>query len=504
MKPSTVFLRRWRRIGIVTILVVTAFSGAACLRFDASGVTFEARPHNDFVTPAIEGIWRWEGYGRWVEIERDQITIYDVTQGYCVPSIELPRHLASDFLLGNYVPPDQLQFQIIPEITQYSLMRKSQLPDHCSAQNLDSEAHLEFGEDPIYNFGIFWQIFQEHYPFFAERNLDWEQQYERFRPQVTSHTPPEELWSIFQKMVSPLRDGHVSLQNENEDFSSETLPQVLPGVYAEFLAQQTGSKEAFKEEAFEEAFEEEAFEDYAERALREVMEIVQDHYLQGDFTEAANDLIFWGTLEGNIGYLHVLSMEGYSGEDDSVYDLEELKEALEPLQEAWQTWDALIVDVRFNGGGSDEIALWIAQHFTKKQHLAFRKQAKDRSGMTPLQTVYLEPATRTPFVRPIVLLTSRMTGSAAEVFTLSLKDLPHVTLLGDRTGGAFSDVLEKPLPNGWLLELSNEVYSAANGTVYEAQGIPPDIPVSLFTQADRRQQRDAALERAMAWVKEGP
>jgi len=50
---------------------------------------------------------------------------------------------------------------------------------------------------------------------------------------------------------------------------------------------------------------------------------------------------------------------------------------------------------------------------------------------------------------------------------------PHVTRIGDTTAGAFSNTLTKYMPNGWMTDISNEIYEAANGFVYEGKGIPP-------------------------------
>ena len=48
------------------------------------------------------------------------------------------------------------------------------------------------------------------------------------------------------------------------------------------------------------------------------------------------------------------------------------------------------------------------------------------------------------------------------------------------TRGAFSTPLAKPLPNGWYLELSNEVFAAPDGTVFEETGITPDLELDVY------------------------
>src|SRR6185436_14730 len=63
--------------------------------------------------------------------------------------------------------------------------------------------------DPEKNFEVLWTTFHNRYPFFNLRNVDWEKQYDAFRPQVTTKTSDDELVDIFCQMLGPLNDGHV-------------------------------------------------------------------------------------------------------------------------------------------------------------------------------------------------------------------------------------------------------------------------------------------------------
>ena len=97
----------------------------------------------------------------------------------------------------------------------------------------------------------------------------------------------------------------------------------------------------------------------------------------------------------------------------------------------------------------------------------------------------------------VVVLTSGATLSAGEIFVMSMRAFPHVTVVGEATAGAHSDVLEKSLPNGWRFGLSNEVCFAHDGQVYEEVGIPPDVEVEVSSKAlgsDRDPVLDEALE----------
>lgn len=63
-----------------------------------------------------------------------------------------------------------------------------------------------------------------------------------------------------------------------------------------------------------------------------------------------------------------------------------------------------------------------------------------------------------------------------------------------------SDELYQKLPKGWKVSLSNEVYEAVDGKVYEGTGIPPDVRIALTSGKDfdgqLRRDFDAGLAEA--------
>ena len=100
----------------------------------------------------------------------------------------------------------------------------------------------------------------------------------------------------------------------------------------------------------------------------------------------------------------------------------------------------------------------------------------------------------------VVLLTSTGTTSGAEVFTLAMRALPQVTLIGEPTQGAISDKLQKQLTNGFEVGLSNEYYLSPEGDWFESAGIPVAVEVPQFDPALREQGVDAGLEAAAAFL----
>jgi C-terminal processing protease CtpA/Prc len=54
--------------------------------------------------------------------------------------------------------------------------------------------------------------------------------------------------------------------------------------------------------------------------------------------------------------------------------------------------------------------------------------------------------------------------------------------------------MSRKLPNGWTITLGNEDYYAPDGRNYEGIGIPPTVPVPVFSADDLEQHRDAAVD----------
>ena len=79
--------------------------------------------------------------------------------------------------------------------------------------------------------------------------------------------------------------------------------------------------------------------------------------------------------------------------------------------------------------------------------------------------------------------------------------LPNVTLIGNNTQGAFSDVKEVKLKNGWRLSLSNMRFVDLNKVNHEGEGIAPDV--SIFNQLEQMKQgNDEVLAKTFELIKQ--
>jgi C-terminal processing protease CtpA/Prc len=191
------------------------------------------------------------------------------------------------------------------------------------------------------------------------------------------------------------------------------------------------------------------------------------------------------------GYIRILELEGIKKR--------KLTAALDKIAHDFNTLKGVLIDIRDNPGGEDDIAITIINRFCDRRRVAFRRKTKigpGKNDFTPLKTWYLEPQGDVQFTGPIVLLTCDSVFSGGEAFALAIRQLPHVTILGDHTNGIFSYQLEKKLPNGWKYSLSYQVYFSADMVCYEGKGVPVDV--ELFNKkTDLENGVDPLITRAL-------
>ena len=73
-------------------------------------------------------------------------------------------------------------------------------------------------DDPEFNFEVFWRTFKENYAYFELYDVDWDTQYQLYRPQVTSNTTQGELFDVMSTMLRPIEDFHLHLASATRFF----------------------------------------------------------------------------------------------------------------------------------------------------------------------------------------------------------------------------------------------------------------------------------------------
>ncbi len=173
-------------------------------------------------------------------------------------------------------------------------------------------------------------------------------------------------------------------------------------------------------------------------------------------------------LEGNVGYLRFDSFSPASWAGPTAVA------AMNFLSHA----DAIIFDLRNNGGGSPSLIQLITTYlFDEAVHLnSFYIRETDSTQQ--FWTLTHVPGQRMPDT-PVYVLTSDRTFSGAEEFSYNLKNLERGTIVGDTTGGGAhptSRVLFENLNVGLSVPYGRAV-NPITGTNWEGVGVIPDVAV---------------------------
>lgn len=208
-------------------------------------------------------------------------------------------------------------------------------------------------------------------------------------------------------------------------------------------------------------------------------------------------------LPGNVGYL---DLEVF---DDVAYAGDTAVAAMRFLAGT----DALIIDLRHNGGGEPSMVHLLASFLFDDTPVELTGLwRREGEKLDRAWTLAYLPGPRLPKV-PVWVLTARRTGSAAEAFAYDLQTLHRATIVGQRTVGAANpgDVLE--VGDGFSIFISTgRALNPVTGTNWQGTGVAPDVEVdaeAAFTTARRLAlealeptAKDALHQREIRWARE--
>ena len=401
----------------------------------------------------ISGTWIQEGYGRIISISDSTYTYFNTTENTCLPLIE--NGVITDRFRIVSFQKDKLVLNP-GGIMDYHFYRTESLPESC--KNVDSKLNHSFQ----INFEVLWNTFEKQYAFFNQRKVNWNEIKKQYQPKIENIKTDRELYELFGEILDLFNDGHIKLD----------VPDSL-------MIKSVSKKTIVKK-----------------KSKKDVTTDIINTYLSNSRTYN-NGVIKWGILKNSdIGYIQITDMNNFSNYISNInipteqfkkeYNkilqtktgLEQLDDELKGvdfamskvLNELTKT-ETAIVDLRFNGGGYETVALKLLSYFINEPKHILSIKAKKNNSYTKEQKYVLQPS-ENRYKGKLIVLTSHRTASAAEIFVLGTLAYPEIKRFGSSTEGIFSEILWKNLPNGWEFSLSNEIYSDPNGNVYEITGVP--------------------------------
>lgn len=403
------------------------------------------------------GVWRAQTGGQILTVTPLTVTLYSETRESCTKRLSFPAHLKMvEWAEGLILDGDGLTLSLNLDGTLDDLRFAplDALPAACGDATPDAPAPQVFD--------AFWAAMDEHYAFFDLHGVNWETRRDAGpTPDATDAT----LFAAMTEALTGLDDGQLRIVTSEGYFSPAEPPAWLAAS----------------------------------------PDLTHDRFLQAARDEAGAPLtslpltgIEYAMLPGDIGYILIRHLDidtpiGATAGPAMAQAFAEVATALENAAE-------IVIDLRYNPGGEDTAAFAVASHFAAAPVEVFTKTSRTLSGGEVSFSGVVTPHDATPLDQPTRVLTTRLTGSAAELLTLALREMPQVTVVGERTSGGLSDTLAFTLPNGWYLGLPNQTVRATSGEIYESIGIPPDEEAAVDAAA-LMQGNDPQLTRVLAQIR---
>jgi hypothetical protein len=199
-----------------------------------------------------------------------------------------------------------------------------------------------------------------------------------------------------------------------------------------------------------------------------------DAFRQQQMTSSNYGILEMRVLPGNVRYVNI--SPGF------LWDPSNSPPALDAAMRFLGGGDAYILDIRTNGGGSPATVRYIVSHFMDPgQKLMTYRIGPEGTSESRTGTV---PAGKLP-ARPLYLLTSPRSASAAEEFASHIKNFKLGKLVGATTAGAGHRNSLFGTPEGFVISVSvgTAIHPVTN-TGWEGTGVAPDVEVPVADALD--------------------
>jgi hypothetical protein len=294
-------------------------------------------------------------------------------------------------------------------------------------------------------FDQLWEAFDREYAMFVLRpEVDWARLREQYRPRALKSKSTVEFANICAEMLRPLRDLHIWLTVAGNDvpvFNRERVANANPAAFRSII---------------------------------------------GDLK--SNGRIQWAVASDRIGFVAIYGWNGAG-----------LAEQFDGLLESMRDTRGLIVDVRLNGGGSEDIAREVAGRFLDEEFVYGYSQFRNGANHTNLTERYerkVKPRGPWRYEHPVILLIGQKCMSSSESFVAMMSGAPQVTIMGDHTCGSSGNPKSIKLPLEIAVSVPRWIDYLPDGTPLDEKGFQPK---EQFTSSEDsfRGNRDELLKAAL-------
>jgi len=388
-------------------------------------------------------------------------------------------------------------------------------------------------QDRIDVFEKVWRDIRDFYYDPAFHGVNWDQIHEQYLPEVRAAKDDDDFYGIMRRMTSVLHDAHTRFYSPDQwkrvklheragfgftaaevegktaittvakDSDAERAG-IQPGMIvlsvdgkpiADRLADAASQHEPSSSNRADQLF---VYRDALSAPLGASVKIGLARADGSTFEATVTAQVYPNTPKVESRLLS--SGEGYIEFDGFNHKTaKEFKAALEGVRRA----PAVIIDLRWNGGGELDPVIAIAGYFLNDKTLIVKYSTRTGKpiawvgGMVKLKLdVEAGKHGEAIYTGPVTLLVGPRTASASEIFSGGMQEIGRVKVIGTQTCGCVLGITKpREMKGGSVLEISESMWMTPKGRKLEGDGISPDKIVAP-TIADLQQNRDPALAEA--------
>ena len=447
------------------IVVMMAVMLSAC---GGSESNTSAAINNDNAQSVVETeAWFDSSHNQYLRLEQQQFTHFQMVGETCWPVNRADRNQLTEYF-GSVIGSDsQLYFSHPYSLESRTFEWQQQLPIACDDFN------SSLSDDVLFNFEYFWQAINDYYAGFGVRDVDWQEVKLQAEADLISGMT---LWQVMSASIDTLADPHLFIRSKEGEIKRSVQYSILHHRIANELDMDVTHNQ---------------FAQQVETRLDEAGQILIREYLRQPELLNSESVIF-AQLNDSTAYLNLLSMN-IAGSDNQSNHLM-AQQVSQMLQSKLMLFETLVIDLRFNAGGSVVTAKLLAEALATQDGDAYQMQYQTASGLSQSVT-YQTEAAGAGFSGEILLLTSPLTASAAEAFIYFLQaGHTKVTLIGENTRGVQSGPSLWQMPNDMALYIPNRRITSMAGDYLENTGFTVDVTLPSFSHQDIITGRDSVLD----------
>jgi len=276
--------------------------------------------------------------------------------------------------------------------------------------------------------------------------VDWNKLRDEFRPKALASQSSQEFANVCAEMLKPLRDLHLWLTLNGRGvpvFNRPRSSNANPAAYRAML---------------------------------------------GNLKQEGR--VAWAVTEDKIGFLVIYG-----------WNNERIPAQCNQVLNNMRNTRGLIVDVRLNGGGSEDLAMDVAGRFLKTRFVYAYSQFRNGPKHTDLTAKFertVVPRGPWRYDRPVVLLIGQKCMSSNESFVAMMSGDPDADIMGDHTFGSSGNPEIIKLPLNMTVSVPRWTDYLPDGTPLDERGFQPQVkfePEPGAFEGNRDDLLTAALER---------